>query len=219
MKMFSQDNRFGYTIVELMVTIVIVSVLAASVGIFFVKLLTLQERDREDAYIREKLSDICGLYADYLSLGKSFSWNLDISNRMTVVKYRMETGGVSFETGVVSRVGRMTSMMNLTNRNVELVVDAYRDGRLMSDLSRSLTGDARLIPLAGDMVEFRITPLSTPTSVVNVEEDSELVGMQTSDAAMGYLEVKARYAVKNEDGEIVTNSVAAGRVVRLWNHE
>lgn len=219
MKMFSQDNRFGYTIVELMVTIVIVSVLAASVGIFFVKLLTLQERDREDAYIREKLSDICGLYADYLSLGKAFSWNLDISNRMTVVKYRMETGGVSFETGVVSRVGRMTSMMNLTNRNVELVVDAYRDGRLMSDLSRSLTGDARLIPLAGDMVEFRITPLSTPTSVVNVEEDSELVGMQTSDAAMGYLEVKARYAVKNEDGEIVTNSVAAGRVVRLWNHE
>ena len=63
----SQNRKRGYTVVELMVTIVIVAVLAATLGMFFVKLLRIQEREREEAYIRERLADICAAYADFVS--------------------------------------------------------------------------------------------------------------------------------------------------------
>ena len=116
----SQNRMGGYTVVELMVTIVIVSVLAATVGMFFVKLLTIQEREREEAYIRERLSDICGVYADFISIGSSFSTATNLSDQATVVKYRQETGGVSLETGLVSRVAYLTSLMNTTNKTIDL---------------------------------------------------------------------------------------------------
>ena len=102
----------GFTVVELMVTIVIVAFLSATVGTFVCKLLTIQERDREEAYIREKLTDICGAYADFLSIGSSISSTTGVSNQETVVKYRSETGGVSLETGIVTRVAYLVAAMN-----------------------------------------------------------------------------------------------------------
>lgn len=201
----------GYTVIELMVTIVVVTVLAASVGAFLVKLLTLQEREREEAYVREKLSDICGAYADFISIGSSFIVDTSPSNLQTVVKYRLETGGVSLETGVVTRVAYLTSTMNATNRTMNVDVYGLEPEGVSRKLARTMNGNAALIPLVGDMVSCTLTPLNA-----NVWEDD---GVQTSDAVLAYLQVSARFETENPDGETVTKTATAGRVVRLWNRE
>ena len=222
------NGRRGYTVVELMVTVVIVAVLAVTLGVFFVKLLSIREREREEAYIREKLSDICGMYADALSVGSSVSTKTNLDNQATIVKYRHETGGVSLETGVVTRVGYLTSLLNTTNRTVDLNVYAFERGHksqifanekenLSRKLTRRASGDARLIPLAGDMVSCTITPLNC---VGQPGADNEFAGfVAATNAALVYLQVSARYSVEDDDGNIVKKTATARRVVRLWNHE
>ena len=209
-----QNARRGYTIVELMVTIVIVSVLAATVGVFFVKLLTLQERDREEAYIREKLVDICGLYADMMSVGSYIGTRTNIvagSQDMRVF-YRHETGGVSLETGVVTRVAQLTSSLNPTNGTLDVGIDAFESGELVRKLSRRTNGDASLIPLVGDLVSCTVVPFG---AVGSAGSD----GFDVNNAALAYLEVAAKYKVKNDEGEFEVRTARAGRMVRLWNRE
>ncbi len=217
----------GYTIVELMVTIVIVSVLAVSVGVFFVKLLNIQEHEREEAYVREKLADICGEYADKLSIGSSI---INTSTNATIVKYRQETGGVSLETGLVTRVAYLSSLLNSTNDTVDMNIFSIENRDLSRKIARSARGDAHLLPLVGDMVSCTFTPLKTSTSTLNVETMNDTdAGMcakmvphavfEATDAALGWLQVTARYRVKNDKGELETKTATAGRVVRLWNRE
>ncbi len=208
---FYGKGKRGYTVVELMATVVIVAVLAASVGVFFVKLLTIREREREEAYVREKLSDICGAYADFMSIGSSFYSATNQFGRETIVKYRQETGGVSFETGVVTRVAYVSSSLNITNMTMDLGVYSQEPAGLNRKLSRTMRGDALMIPLAGDIISCSITPLNA-----NVWDEE---GAEKSDAALGYLQVSARYEVENDDGEIESRTATAGRVVRLWNRE
>lgn len=203
--------RLGYTIVELMVTLVIVTVLAATVGMFFARLLSLQEREREEAYIREKLADVCGAVADDLSIGSSFSMRTNLVQRNIIVSYRQETGGVSLETGRVSRVAYLTLAQNVTNRTMVLNAYTREPEGLKQVLASRLNGDAPLIPLVGDLVGCTLTPLNAAFA----EED----GVQTSDAALAYLQISARYAVRNDDGEIEEKTATVGRVVRLWNRE
>ena len=206
--------RCGYAAIELMVTTVIISVLAATVGIFFVKLLNTQEREREEAYIREKLADVCGAYADMLSVGRLFRTSTNAVNQAISVEYRLETGGVSLETGIVSRVSHLTSFVDVMLGKLDLGIYGYESGVLQQKLSRNASGDAELIPLQGDMLSCTITPLnysSQGTIVTN--------GYETTDAALGYLEIKAQYRVKNDEGGFEAKTVEAGRVVRLWNRE
>lgn len=208
-------GRYGYTIVELMVTIVIVSVLATTVAIFLSKLLTIQERDREEAYIREKLADICGAYADAISVGMSFGTRTNfLSQAMDIkVNYRQETGGVSLETGRVTRVTQMLSSIDVTNRTVDLSFYGLNQGDVIRRLHRRSKGDASLIPLPGDMVSCTIMPLNYSAVAQDGEE------YWTNNAALGWLEVKARFKVKNKVGESVLKCATAGRVVRLWNRQ
>lgn len=208
--------RSGYTVVELMTTLTIVAVLAASVGIFLARLLTLRERDREEAYIREKLSDVCGAYADAMSIASSFGTRVNpLTGGMEVrVDYRHETGGVSLETGKVARVAHLTSEVNVTNRTVDLKVFGFEQRELVEKLSRIARGDAALLPLAGDIVSCTITPLNTVGNLVTDD-----TGFSMADAALGYLQVTAKYLVKNDDGQPEARTVSAGRVVRLWNRE
>ena len=210
----SQNRKRGYTVVELMVTIVIVAVLAAALGMFFVKLLRIQEREREEAYIRERLSDICATYADFVSVGSSFHTSTNSVNALTAVKYRMETGGVSLETGRVTKVAYLTTMMNLTNRTVDMDIYSQGSEGLTRKFSRAMGGDASLIPLLGDMVSCTITPLNHHT-----KPEVGTNGYETTYAALGWLQVSAEYEVKNDDGEMETKTATAGRVVRLWNRE
>ena len=197
-----------------MVTIVIVAVLTATVGVLFVKLLTIQEQEREEAYVREKLADFCGAYADFLSVGSSMGTSTALTNSAVEVNYRLEAGGVSLETGIVSRVAKLTSSINMTNDTVDLGIYAFEQRVLRRKISRNVNGDALLLPLPGDMVSCKITPLN-----YNPGKTKEKSGFQTTDAALGYLEVEARYAVENDDGEITNKTVTAGRVVRMWNRE
>ena len=198
----------GYTIVELMVTIVIVSVLAATVGVFISRLLTIQEREREEAYIREKLVDICGEYADAVSVGSCFGMRYG-TNLLEEVKvnYRQETGGVSLETGIITRVTQLVSSIDVMNKTLDVDICGHRR------LRRKASGDALLIPLPGDMVSCTITPLNDGSAA----QDGE--GYWTNNAALAYLEVKARYTIKNDAGEYVTKTAKSERVVRLWNRE
>lgn len=203
--------RWGYALVELMATIAIVAVLAATVGMFFARLLSLQEREREEAYIRERLAEVCGVLADDLSVAASFGTRIRPVEQDIIVAYREETGGVSLETGRVSRVAQLVLTTSATNRAAALNVFSHEPEGLRRSLSRSLEGDAPLMPLAGELVSCTLTPFNAAIT----EED----GIQTSDAALGYLQVTARYTVRNEDGEDEAKTATAGRVVRLWNRE
>lgn len=204
----------GYTIVEMMATFVIVAVLSVTVGGFFVRLLNIQEQDREEAYIRERLVDICAAYADMMSVGSFISTSTNSSNYAMMVNYRHETGGVSLETGVVTRVSHVTAQENKEDGILDLGVYAFEAGGLDVKLARPLRGNASLIPLTGDMVSCRITPL-------NYSADKTVItnGYETTDAVLGYLEVMARCQVKNDEGGLESKTVTVGRVVRLWNRE
>ena len=230
-------GRCGFTIVELTVTIAIVSLLAATLGMFFAKLLNIRERDREEAYVRERLSGICASYADMLSVGTSIIASNNSSNQAAIVKYRQETGGVSMETAIVSRVSYLASTMDATNRVVNLDVLSLDpeveelNRKFLTQLTRRASGDAELIPLCGDIVSCTLRPLgvdAAPKNAAMNEVDDFLArrtvrkeahGLKMTDAALGSLEVAARYEAKDKNGETMVKTVTVGRVVRLWNRD
>lgn len=204
--MFLNRKRKGFTIVELMVTIVIVAVIAASGGTFLVKLLTLQENEREEAYVREKLADICGAYADAASVGSSISVS-DVGDSQVIgLQYRHETGGVSLETGFVIRALSMTSTVNSLSKNFDMNVYAFNPDDVVNArlLSRSASGDAHLIPIVGNIVKCEMTPIRG-TSMEEVSGGTSL----------GYLQIAASYETNKTDH--LTKTVTVGRIVRLWN--
>ena len=216
-------SRNGYTVIELLMTVAIVALLVATAGGWFVKLLKIQEKEREEAYVREKLVDICGSYADMVSIGSFICENPEGTGNSTAVKYRTETGGVSFETGLVTRVAYVTTSftnnLSLAHRTMNLGIystgpeEGARFVPLMDDMvhekmSRNVEGDALLVPQLADLVSCTITPLWTG------ETDA-----YATNAALGYLQVTARYVVEDENGRPATKTATAGRVVRLWNHQ
>lgn len=226
--------RLGYTVFELLVTVLIVTGLATVVGSFFVKLLTIQEKDREEAYIREKLSDLCAVYADFASIGSSFS--IESSGNANIVSYRQETGGVSFETGRVSRVAYLTTAT--TNETMDLNVYSFETGTniltkifsnikegLTSKWARFLNGDASLlITPAGELdvkkVECAVIPLALYANETNYVSDVAFNGFDVySNASIANLKVTAWYTYKNSHRETVLTNASVERLVRLWNHE
>ena len=209
MKVGLCNVKCGYTIIELMVVIVIVAVLAATIGTFVVNLLTLQEQEREEAYIREKLVDISGVYADYLSVGSIVSnavgYNFDVA-------YRQETGGVSFETGRVIRVAMLRSLEksfvsfnNMEGKDLHIDTFDTRGDRL--NFSKEFCG-----------VDI---PLMTATDL-KINDRPVLVRCwinPLSYSALWNLHVRADYWVKKDNGNLVPTNATTERIVRLWNHE
>lgn len=230
-------GRHGFTIVELTVTIAIIAFLAVALGMFFANLLSIREREREEAYVRERLSDVCASYADMLSVGRSIIANNSPSNQAAIVKYREETGGVSMETAIVSRVSYLASMVSATNRVMDIDLLSLDpeveelDRKFLTQLTRRASGDAALIPLCGDMVSCTLRPLgveSAPKDTTMNEVDEHLArrtarkeahGFKMTDAALASLEVSARYEAKDKHGETMVKTVTVGRVVRLWNRD
>ena len=209
-------NLRGYTVVELMVTIVIVSGLAATLGALFVKLLTLQEMDREEAYIKERLVDICGNYADYLSVGSSISSN---EYNTYIATYRRETGGVSFETGRVSRVAQLMSLNTISKetglKTIDLNACENIGTQLVSKFARTLRGDDLPLININDLKELTISDdkinIYCSLTPVNANE--------IEDSALCNLAVVAQYEAIYDKGERTNKTVRAERVVRLWNRE
>lgn len=223
--------RCGYTIIELMVTILIVAALATAVGTFAVKLLTIQECDREEAYVREKLADICANYADFASIGSTFS--VSTSGRENIVAYRLETGGLSLETGRVSRVAYFTTAT--TNQTMDVNVYSLQQGKrskifytekegLASKWARILSGDASLLTLrTGQLNPLEVICTIKPLGIVAADRgfvpDENFAGFNIySNAAFANLEVAAWYTYKNSRGEMVLTNAVVERLVRLWNH-
>lgn len=201
------SGRHGYTIVELIVTMVIVVVVSATVGGFFVKLLTFHEKERHRAYIQERLVDICGFYADYLSLGTNVCNDV---NRFGV-DYRVETGGVSFETGRVSRVAQFVSSMKTSaqfrNTTLDFSAWAFEPGIITNKFCRNLRGDdTPLVPLSS------IRELKIKGRNVNL---SHRLDPLNASGTLWHLQVLATYEVEDGDSE----AVRACRIVRLWNRE
>lgn len=226
--------RCGYTVFELVVTVLIVTVLATSIGVGFVKLLSLQERDREEAYIREKLSDLCAVYADFASIGSTFS--VSSSREANIVSYRPETGGMSFETGRVSHVAYLTTAA--TNGTIDLNVYSFVNGTnvtsrmfsnskngIVSKWTRFLHGDASLLTVpSGQLdvrnVQYTITPLGVNGTDANGAPDERFVGFNVySNAVVGNLKATAWYTYRNSKKELVLTNATVERLVRLWNHE
>lgn len=224
--------RRGYTIFELMVTILVVTALAAVVGAFFVNLLTIQERDREEAYIRETLADMCANYADFTSLGSAFS----IANLANIVSFRQETGGLSCETGRVSHVAYLAtattnSTMDLnfyslsTNSSKTCRIFSNLKNGLVSNWARKLNGDASLLDLPTSKLDVRsvictLTPLGVKESDAGYVSDSKFIGFNVySNAAFGNLKIEAWYTYRNSRRESVLTNAVVERLVRLWNHE
>ena len=209
MKFVCRDRIRGYTVVELMVTILIVTVLATSVGVFFVSLLTIQENEREDGYVREKLADICAAYADMLSVASSFETNTD---RRVIAQYPREAGGVSIETGGTFTTGNVVRVACLTS-SVIRVGNAYNfirmnvcamdmDGCFREKYTPRLDGDAELLPLPGNIKNCKLMWIKTN-------------GVDC--ASLGCLEIEAEYEVKNRLRKKELKTATARRVVRLWN--
>ena len=228
--------RRGYTIFELMVVILMVTSLATAVGMFVVNLLTIQEQDREEAYIREKLTDLCAEYADLASIGSSFS----IANKANIVSYRQETGGLSLETGRVSRAAYLT--VATTNRTLDLSVYSFdlmktpnqkTQSRIFSNikqglvpsLTRMIHGDATLLAIPTNKVDIQkvtcsITPLKWGISVENPVPDPNFDGFNIySNTAFGNLKIEAWYIYRNGRRDHVLTNAVAERLVRLWNHD
>lgn len=217
MTLNSTDTSRGYTIIELMVTVVIVAVLAATVGTLFVKLLTLQEKDRAEAYVRENLVEMCGLYADYLSVATT------ISNVVTGVapcffaKYPQETGGVSLETGRVAHVTQLAAYSKLNEGLYDNQTRTYATLGLNiatgnvggPPLMREFRGDDTPLLSIKDL-RINDNPVSLSYGIVPLNADEE-------NAALWCLQVRADYVVKNDDGNFVYTNASVRRVVRLWN--
>lgn len=209
--------RGGYTAIELMVTILVIVVLATSMGASVAKLLSIQESEREEGYIRESLADLCALCADFSSVGSAFS----VSNQDFVIKYRQETGGVSLETGRVTRAAYLKASNAVSNSFERQMIDLDILGGLFEKkYSRGIMGSAALIPFKGNInIKSSITPIGITPPALSDETDTNLVGYVSAATALGYLRITAEYETKSDEGLIVTNTVSAGRVVRLWNRE
>lgn len=205
--------RTGYTVIELMVTILIVTILVTTLGVSFVKLLTVQEKNREQAFIRERLAEICSSYADCLSIGTSIS---NTPSGGFVATYRNETGGVSLETGRVDHASLLVSSHNeLTTHEgkryftLDFGIYAYEMGMKTPKFLRDLRGDNMPLISPKDL-KMKDGIVSLNCSIL------PLNAVRMEDAALGYLTVTGWYNM--EETGVLTN-VAVGRIVRLWNRE
>jgi hypothetical protein len=194
-------NKRGFTVVELCVTILIVAILCVLLGGAFVRLLRLHESNREEGYMREKLTFICGEVADHLSMAKSI---IAVSNQYGIILkggFRMEMEGVSYETGKVVKVNGL--YLSGTNGTFNVKIDTA-DDRYNGSIRQTLDADGMLMNVLAKIVEFRIDP--------------PIVYGVTNYFPLHVLTVSAT----NSYYDIIGNTNAVRRViskrgVRLWN--
>ena len=206
--------RYGYTVIELMVTVLIVAALATVVGTFFVQLLTIQEKDREEAYIQEKLTSICGTFADYLSVGSAIN---DSQSGFDVL-YRQEAGGISLETGRVAHVSKLTTWVNQSDNvrggTIDFVAYAREQGAFTNRYSRNLRGDDIPLISLNAMKELQVI-----NGKVSLSYAFTPFNASSENASLWHLKVAANYEVEDRNGERKPKTVEAERLLRLWNIE
>ncbi len=177
----------GVTLVELLVVVVITSIVAVGLSFAVSTSLSFSQKYREEAYVRERLCDVLERVSDYLSLANEAS----VSNGVWTARYRMETGGMSFETGRVCRVSG--TVYSVTNMNMDVKIT---------------TGDPRW----DGVIEKVFAADGVLSLVAAVVTEVDLSGS----GAFRTLSVSADFRVKTPEG-VETNSITVSRPVRLWN--
>ena len=190
----------GFTIVELMVCIALTVILAASIGPSAIKLLRVVESSREEGFMREKLVTLAGLYADWLSLAKTYVVTNMPHGGVKVISanYPDELEGISFETNNLRKVTACHSAVSNGMWNIWFDTNDPR----YSDHVRKVTfdGDALLEHVSARIVEVTVKP--DPCPVVGFCTLSIL-------ATNHFWDVNAdAYSMR---------TVRTERIVRLWN--
>ena len=143
----SDVMRYGFTIVELMVCIVLAVILAASMGPSVVRLVRVHESLREEGFIREKLVTLAGIYSDWLSLAKSVAVYTNTVAKaedviITTAYYPQETEGISLETNNICKV---TACHSTVSNGMWNVWFDTKDPRFPNEIRKlSFDGDAML---------------------------------------------------------------------------
>ena len=189
----------GFTIVELMVCVVLAVVLAASIGPSAAKLLHVVESSREEGFMREKLVTLAGLYADWLSLAKTYVvTNVTKGVKVISADYPDELEGISFETNNLRKV---TACHSVVSNGMWNIWFDTRDPRY-PDCVRKVTfdGDALLEHVSARIVEVTVKPDVCPIN-----------GCCT----LSILATNHFWNVRDDAYSVRT--VRTERIVRLWN--
>lgn len=159
--------------------------------------------------MREKLAFICGEAADYLSMANSIVAVRDQHGIVLKSGFRMETEGVSYETGKVVKVSAL--YLSGTNGMFNLALDTLdsRHERVggadgLYRKKQSIDADGMLMDVLAKIVEFRIDP--------------PMVYGATNFLPLHVLTISAT----NSYYDIVGNTTAVRRITskrgfRLWN--
>lgn len=143
----TEQFRSGVTLVELMVVLVVTTILAVSLSMAISQSLCFHQRGREEAFVRESLCLVLERLASALEMANGIE---DLGDGRWRASYRMEAGGVSFETNRFVHVSG--TEYYATNLNAVLSI-AHEGSR--SDLQ--LSGDAKLDVFLGMIDRVSIT--------------------------------------------------------------
>lgn len=187
--------KFGFTIVELLVTMLITTIVVVVFGLGVVRLLKLEESNRQEGYIRERLTMITSTYADYLSMGSGL-WPVDLPDNVKgyCTEFRTETGGVSFETGKVTRVVGMTSSVSNGFFNIGINTAGEISNVL---LEKHISGAAELLPVLSLITDISIYPDDGPVRMLSITASNTVFNVKSN---------------QYEPRQIVSK-----RLFRLWN--
>lgn len=178
------SKRSGVTAVELMVVLTITLLLVVSLSLAISRSLSFHQRGREEAFVRESLCLVLEKLSESLEMANGID---DLGNGRWRARFRMETGGVSFETNRFVHV----SGTEYYAENWE-ALHAISHGGGLSEIA--MRGDAKLDVFLGLIDDVRIT-------------GADSVRM---------LEIHAKYPVVDR-GVVTTNTIIASRPFRLWN--
>lgn len=194
----------------MMICIVLVVILAVSIGPSAVKLLRVHESSRQEGFIREKLSMLASRYADWLSLSESVVATAENGVDVIHAYYPDEMEGVSFETNNICKVTACHSVVSneiVQSGQGARVVRRWhvwfdtKDSRF-PDGKRDLTFDcdALLEHAEAGILDVYVTPLNVP--IVNY-------------CQLSILATNRFWNAKHDSYSIKT--VSTERLVRLWN--
>ncbi|MDD5706168.1 MAG: hypothetical protein PHR35_09600 [Kiritimatiellae bacterium] len=178
------SRRSGATLVELLVVCLIVTAMAVSVGRMLAAALALEQRYRRESDVMESIADNLAYAERYYSLASS------VTNG--VASFRLEAGGVSFETNHWLRVSSVAASLaceiNYTNLAYAISSgDPAHDTNAVKQFSAD--GKQRI----------------APASVTNISIQGAGNMRRIRMAATGRADDGSRYEVYGE------------RPVRLWN--
>lgn len=178
------SRRSGATAVELMVVLTITLLLVVSLSLAISRSLSFHQRGREEAFIRESLCLVLEKLAESLEMANGID---DLGDGRWRARFRMETGGVSFET---NRFVHVSGTEYYAENWEALHAITHGNGRA----EVAMSGDAKLDVFLG------------------LIDDVLIAGS----GSVRQLEIHAKHPVV-ERGVATTNTIIASRPFRLWN--